>query len=43
MPVNVNQSQQIITNEDSLYSMRRPVEIAERAFDFKKLISIFNK
>jgi hypothetical protein len=43
MPVNVNQSNSIITNEDSLYSLRRPVEIAERAFDFKKLISIFNK
>jgi hypothetical protein len=42
-PVNVNQSNSIITNEDSLYSLRRPVEIAERAFDFKKLISIFNK
>ena len=43
IPVNVNQPQQIITNEDSLFSLRRPVEIAERAFDFKKLISIFNK
>jgi hypothetical protein len=43
IPVNVNQFNSIITNEDSLYSLRRPVEIAERAFDFKKLISIFNK
>jgi hypothetical protein len=42
-PVNVNQFNSVTTNEDSLYSLHRPVEIAERAFDFKKLISIFNK
>jgi hypothetical protein len=43
IPVNVNQSNSITTNKDSLYSLHRPVEIAERAFDFKKLVSIFNK
>jgi hypothetical protein len=43
IPVNINQPHTIISNEASIYSMRRPVEIVERAFDFKKLISIFNK
>jgi hypothetical protein len=43
IPVNVNQRNSVTTNIDSIYSLRRPVEIAERAFDFKKLMSIFNK
>jgi hypothetical protein len=43
IPVNINQSHTIITNEDSIYILCRPVEIPERAFDFKILISIFNK
>jgi hypothetical protein len=43
IPVNINQSHTIVSNEASIYSMRRPVEIAERAFDFKKFISFFNK
>jgi hypothetical protein len=43
MPFNVNQFNSVTTNEYLLYSLRRLVEIAERTFDFKKLMSIFNK